>query len=237
MALDEPLILAARNAVISCMGVSSHDRVWIVGDDQTASVAEALHQQALVPGATVARVALEDYGSRPALALSPDLVKDLDDFEPTVSFLAVSAQPGEVKMRMQYIKHVVGELNTRHAHMGSITAEILRRGMRVDYSEIRRLTLQVTELLRHASMAQITTPGGTDLQARFSPELKWVPCTGIYHQPGDWGNLPDGEVYTCPASLDGVLVADVVGDYFSARYGVLTQPVTVEFEAGYVEQI
>jgi hypothetical protein len=41
-----------------------------------------------------------------------------------------------------------------------------------------------------------------------------------------WGNLPEGEVYTAPATLEGRLVADVLGAYFSAQYGVLAEPVT-----------
>jgi leucyl aminopeptidase (aminopeptidase T) len=73
--------------------------------------------------------------------------------------------------------------------------------------------------------------------AEFSPYLKWVPCHGLYHKPGDWGNLPEGEVFTCPKTVNGTIVADILGDHFSAKYGVLDTPVTFEVKDGWVESI
>jgi aminopeptidase len=67
--------------------------------------------------------------------------------------------------------------------------------------------------------------------------LRWVPCTGIYRRPGTWGNLPEGETYTCPQSVDGTLVAHVVGDHFSERYGILREPLRVEIRDGWATQI
>jgi leucyl aminopeptidase (aminopeptidase T) len=49
--------------------------------------------------------------------------------------------------------------------------------------------------------------------------------------------LPEGEVYTAPANLNGVLVCDVLGDYFSPKYGVLEQPVTLHVKDGYVTEV
>ena len=68
--------------------------------------------------------------------------------------------------------------------------------------------------LSRAKEIKVTSPKGTQITAQFNPEYHWVPCHGLYHQPGDWGNLPEGEVFTCPWKLDGVLVVDVLGDFF-----------------------
>ncbi|MDO8669986.1 MAG: aminopeptidase, partial [Dehalococcoidia bacterium] len=47
---------------------------------------------------------------------------------------------------------------------------------------------------------------------------------GIYEAPGEWGNLPEGELFTSPETSNGVIVADVLGDYFSEKYGLLDSP-------------
>ena len=40
--------------------------------------------------------------------------------------------------------------------------------------------------------------------------------------PRYWSNLPAGEVFTTPASVDGVFVCDgTAGDYFNGKYGIL----------------
>ena len=40
--------------------------------------------------------------------------------------------------------------------------------------------------------------------------------------PRYWSNLPAGEVFTTPGSVDGTFVCDgTAGDYFNAKYGVL----------------
>jgi leucyl aminopeptidase (aminopeptidase T) len=78
----------------------------------------------------------------------------------------------------------------------------------------------------------VTTADGTDLTAVFDPALRWVSCTGLYHRAGQWGNLPEGETFSCPKSVDGIMVAHVVGDYFSERYGILKAPVTVQIAGG-----
>src|SRR5262249_56922575 len=49
-----------------------------------------------------------------------------------------------------------------------------------------------------------------------------------------WSNLPAGEVFTTPKSVDGVFVCDgTAGDYFGPKYGDLrTTPLTLEINGG-----
>ena len=42
---------------------------------------------------------------------------------------------------------------------------------------------------------------------------------------------------TSPATLDGTIIADVLGDYFDTKYGILDQPVTFEVRDGLVERV
>ncbi len=127
-----------------------------------------------------------------------------------------------------------GPAPPRHGHMVSITEPLIRQGMTADYQEIHRLTYQVLDLVKDAKKIAVTSIRGTDIQASFNPDYNWIPCHGLYHNPGDWGNLPEGEVFTCPADLNGVLVVDVLGDHFSPKYGVLKNPLTIEVKDGLV---
>jgi aminopeptidase len=105
-------------------------------------------------------------------------------------------------------------------------------GMRTDYQTIAAVTNKVYDLARTASTIRVTTPDGSDLTAAFDPALRWIPSTGIYNLPGKWGNLPDGETFTCPKDVNGRLVVHLLGDYFSAKYGVLANPITIEIRDG-----
>jgi leucyl aminopeptidase (aminopeptidase T) len=76
------------------------------------------------------------------------------------------------------------------------------------------------------------------MRATLDPSrLRWQPCPGIYHEPGTWGNLPEGETFTCPASLDGILGGEVLGDHFSEKYGILAHPARFEVEKGRVRRV
>jgi aminopeptidase len=55
-----------------------------------------------------------------------------------------------------------------------------------------------------------------------------------HHHPPYWSNLPAGEVFTTPASVDGTFVCDgTAGDYFNAKYGSLeATPLVLEIRGG-----
>ena len=42
--------------------------------------------------------------------------------------------------------------------------------------------------------------------AEMSPQLKWVKTSGLI-TPDKWGNLPGGEIFTSPFSVNGRLCA------------------------------
>jgi leucyl aminopeptidase (aminopeptidase T) len=41
---------------------------------------------------------------------------------------------------------------------------------------------------------------------------------------GEWGNLPEGELFTAPGNLNGRMVIDELGDWIGDKYGCLTKP-------------
>ncbi len=241
--MDAKFNQGIQNAVRTCMNVTEIDRVMIMSDLETWSIGKALEAEVQQTGAEVLLVKLEDFGKRPMLSLPAKLMEELVGFEPSVTFYAAESQPGEVKMRMELSREIRKETTKnglpipRHAHMVSISEQLIREGMTADYIEINRITLDILDLIKNSREIQVTSSKGTDIKATFNPEYKWVPCHGLYHAAGDWGNLPEGEVFTCPQTLDGVLVVDVLGDYFSPKYGVLDKPLTITIEDSLVVNV
>lgn len=240
---DEKFNLGISNSVRVCMNITQADKVLVITDLKTLAIGKALTAESNKIGAQSRLVKLEEFGIRPMTEVPPPLIKELADFKPTVTFFAAEGQQGEVKMRMALkgdIRRTFTKLGLpmpRHGHMIGITDRLIREGMTADYVEINRLTLEILELVKEAKKIRVTSQKGTDVTATFNPNYKWVPCHGLYHSDGDWGNLPEGEVFTCPQTLDGMIVADVLGDYFSPKYGVLDPPLTITVKDGMVEDV
>jgi leucyl aminopeptidase (aminopeptidase T) len=126
---------------------------------------------------------------------------------------------------------VINKNHIRHGHMVNINRQIMVEGMRADFIAVDALSQRLIERARRTERIRCRTPRGTELEAEFSPNLKWLKTSGLI-TPEKWGNLPGGEIFTSPKNCDGVFVIDgVVGDYLCAKYGDLAAaPLTVEVE-------
>src|SRR6266849_3225908 len=236
MSFEERLQYGAENAV-RCMGVTSHDRVFIITDYERENIARRVALAALDRHAGVTIQFLEHYGERPLTAFPNEMRNELISARPTVTFYIATAKPGEINFRLPMLPFLAQELKVRHGHMIGIDEEVMAEGMCADYDEVFSLTNQVYDLVRHAKTIHVTSTKGSDVTATFHEHWHWIPCHGRYHEQGKWGNLPEGEVFTAPATVDGVLVCDGLGDYFSEKYGVLEQPVVINIKQGYVSEV
>jgi aminopeptidase len=117
--------------------------------------------------------------------------------------------------------------------MIGITPQIMKDGMCSDYGEIQRISRLVYEKVKNAKEIRVVTGKGGDFTAVFSPKLNWIVSDGDI-MPGHWKNLPDGEVFTSPLTVNGTVVIDgCLGDFFAERYGSLEKtPIVVEIEDG-----
>ena len=102
-----------------------------------------------------------------------------------------------------------------------------------DYKEIQRISRLVYEKVKNADKIRVVTEKGADFTGKFSPDIKWVVSDGDI-TPGFWKNLPDGEVFTAPESVDGIIIIDgCLGDFFTERYGSIEKtPVKIEVTHG-----
>ena len=236
LSFDERVQCGAENAV-SCMGVTSQDRVFIITDYAREDIARRVAAVVLERHADVSVRFLEHYGERPLTHFPEALRQDLLAAHPTVSYYIATAQPGEIAFRIPLLPFLATELKVRHGHMIGIDKALMADGMCADYDEVFHITNQVYDLVKHAQTIHVTSEKGSDVTATFHKDWKWIPCNGRYHEQGKWGNLPEGEVFTAPATVDGTLVCDVLGDYFSEKYGVLKHPLVLNLKHGYVTDV
>ncbi len=236
MTFDQRLQRGAENA-IRCMGVKSDDRVVILTDYARGSIAQRVANAALTAHADVSVHFLEHYGQRPLTAFPDELRADLSNAHPTVTYYIATAQPGEIAFRIPLLPFLVQDLQVRHGHMIGIDEALMADGMCADYDEVYTITHQVYERVRNAQKVHVTSEKGSDVTATFHADWKWIPCDGRYVTQGKWGNLPEGEVFTAPATVDGVLVCDVLGDFFSEKYGVLKKPLVLTVKDGFITEV
>ncbi len=236
MTFDQRLQRGAQNA-IRCMGVKNDDRVVILTDYARGSIAQRVADAALSAHADVSVHFLEHYGQRPLMAFPDELRADLLNAHPTVTYYIATAQPGEIAFRIPLLPFLVQDLQVRHGHMIGIDEALMADGMCADYDEVYTITHQVYERVRNAQKVHVTSEKGSDVTATFHADWKWIPCDGRYVTQGKWGNLPEGEVFTAPATVDGVLVCDVLGDFFSEKYGVLKKPLVLTVKDGFITEV
>jgi aminopeptidase len=232
-----------QNAVHVCMNTQDDDRVFIYCDKETLKIGKALEEETKTTGAEIKMVLLESYGTRPLTHAPDELINELVEYRPTLTYYAAESKPGEIKMRMELTikaRQAFEDLDhphPRHGHMVGITPQLIEEGMNADYNEIHRITYQIYDLVKNAQSISVTSAKGSDLTATFNPDYRWKPCHGLYHKPDDRGNLPEGEVFTCPDAVNGIVVADVLGDHFSPKYGVLENPVTITIQDSLVQNV
>jgi aminopeptidase len=220
----------ARNAVEVCLGIAPREQVALIADRASSEVAASLALALDTVGARTRSILIEDMAARPLTSVPLQIVDALEHAD--AGILCVQPQEGELGARMDIVA-IVERRRIRYAHMVGVTPEIMMQGMRADYRLVDRLSTQLCERMRDAQTLRVTTAAGTALTASFDPSLSWIKTSGLI-SPRYWSNLPAGEVFTTPASVDGTFVCNgTAGDYFGLKYGDLSAtPLTLEIAGG-----
>ena len=220
----------ARNAIEVCLAIRPGERVALIADDASRAVAASLDAALRAAGAHADALLIEDVASRPLTEAPAAVLDALERCD--AGILCVQPQQGELGARMRIVASVERR-RIRYAHMVGVTPEIMTQGMRADYRLVDRLSTTLCERMRSAASLRVRTPHGTSLRATFDPSLHWVKTSGLINTRY-WSNLPAGEVFTTPASVDGRFVCNATaGDYFGPKYGDLSPtPLTLEIAGG-----
>jgi len=219
---------AARNAIDVCLRVQKGEHATLITDLETLPIAASLYDELIHVGAVVCTFVAEDYSERPMQHMPAEILVDLEHAD--VSIYCMQGRENELDTRKEMMA-VVNRQKIRHAHMVNINHEIMMEGMQADFIAVDAISKKVWELAKKATKIVAESSAGTHIEATFSPDLEWLKTSGIISRD-KWGNLPGGEVLTCPADVNGVYVVDgVVGDYLCAKYGDLKNtPLTIHIK-------
>jgi len=229
------LLPGAQNAVETCLAIKPGEHVTLIADEPSRAVAASLEAALENVHATCTALLLEEFGPRPMRAAPAAVLDALETAE--VGILCMTPQPGELSARMAIVK-VVERRQIRYAHMVGVTPEIMRQGMRTDYRMVDRLSDRLRERMLRAETLTVKTEAGTQFAAHFDRGLDWVKTSGLI-SPRYWSNLPAGEVFTTPATVDGTFVCDAsAGDHFNGKYGDLQgTPLVLQIKGARLRQV
>ena len=225
---QKELLPGARNAVETCLGVRPGEHVALIADEASRAVAASIAAALDERRAPYTGLLLEEFGPRPMRAAPRRVLDALETAD--VGMLCMTPQPGELAARMAIVR-VVERRQIRYAHMVGVTPEIMQQGMRADYRLVDQLSEKLRARMLRAEALTVKTEAGTKIAAHFDRGLDWVKTSGLI-SPRYWSNLPAGEVFTTPATVDGTFVCDATaGDHFNGKYGDLqATPLMLEIQ-------
>jgi len=226
ISFDKKLSPGAYNAINICLRLKPDERITLITDQENLEIAYSLIYEIEEVGSEYKVFVIEEIAQRP-LKNMPEVILD-DLAKSQVSIFCCNSQTGELGSRVQMVS-VVNEHKLRHGHMVNINKQIMLEGMRADFAEIDSESQRLMEKACKAKTISATSKSGTKILAEFSPEIKWIKTSGIITTE-KWGNLPGGEIFTSPKSVNGLFVVDgVVGDYLCQKYGdIINTPLYIE---------
>src|SRR5207244_8896878 len=225
----------ARNAVETCLGVRSGEHVALIADEASRAVAASIAAALDERRAPYTGLLLEEFAPRPMGPAPASVLQALETAD--IGVMCMTPQPGELGARMAIVR-VVERRQIRYAHMVGVTPQIMQQGMRADYKLVDRLSDSLRERMVRAETLTVKTEAGTEIASYCDRGLDWVKTSGLI-SPRYWSNLPAGEVFTTPATVDGTFVCDATaGDHFNGKYGDLQRtPLTLEIKGARLRNV
>lgn len=202
------LMKGARIAVKQCMNIKPNERVLIITDKNMPKEISLALDKAVKEAGAKSKIkimkTLKRDGQEPPKTIA-ELMKT-----PNVLLLVTSKSLSHTQARRNAKKKGV-----RIASMPRIpVSSFINGGLTADYFEVRKLCDKILNKIKNSKVIKITSKNGTDLDI-YVGKYKWDKDSGIYHNKGDFGNLPAGEVATAPIerTVNGILMIDKMGEY------------------------
>ncbi|NMB25122.1 MAG: aminopeptidase [Firmicutes bacterium] len=220
------LAKAAHTVLMQCMGAKPGEILCIVYDEPKSAIAQAILDIAAKEGLEAVTVQMN--------------VRSRDGEEPPAPVASAMANSDIVLcITSRSLSHTKARRDAnlagaRIASLPGITEDMLIRTMQADYSEVARLGQAISKVLQGATSVHVESATGTNLHIPFEGRPIMYE-SGLLHSPGDFGNLPAGEVALAP--LEGGTHGTLVIDGSMSGAGKLTEPLTVVIEDGLATSI
>lgn len=185
-----------------CMGLKKGERVLVITDKTKIKIGNSLLKKAQELGAE-AKLIIIPVGNVSGEEPPKDVAKKMLDYD-------IILMPTTESLSHTNARKKACERGARIASMPGITEDMMKRTLNADYSKIKERTKRIAKYLDAGKTVRVTTKKGTDIT--FNIKGRRTHCTsgGIFHTPGDWGNLPEGEACIGPVEgkTNGVFVVD-----------------------------
>ncbi|RKQ92839.1 leucyl aminopeptidase (aminopeptidase T) [Solirubrobacter pauli] len=203
------------------LGVRAGERVAVLHNAAQRAIAAALADATRDAGAEVQVVefaTLERHGAEPPLEVAEAILRA------DACFAATDTSLSHTRARIAGTQR-----GGRFASLPTVTDDIFRRTIPIDYALMKRRGAAIADLITRADTVRITSPQGTDvtLVVRGRDGRN---DDGDLREAGAFGNLPAGEAYVSPVEVEGDGV--IVFDGSIAGYGLLKEPVEVVMAGG-----
>jgi aminopeptidase len=224
--ISPELLSASAIAIRDCMGARTGERILIVTDEPLRAIAYALRQAARQLGHDA--ILLEMFPRTTNGEEPPALVAEM------MARADVVLCPTSKSLTHTDARRAATAAGARVGTLPGVTEEIMVRCMNADYQRIAERTHQLCAMLERTSVIRVESPAGTNIRLPIAGR-KAHASSGLFREPGQWGNLPTGEAYLAP--LEGQATGVVVVDGSMAGVGVTRQPIRIVVEHGYATEI
>lgn len=215
------LIGVARLALETCLGVQPGEEVLVVTDDLLKEIGEGFYLAAKELEAEAVLLVMkpqEISGVEP-----PGVVAE------AMKGAGVVVIPTTESLSHTRARRAANKGGARIATLPGASMEMLVRALNVDYEKMAGECNSFSQLLTKCKEVFLTTAAGTSLSFSLAGR-KGESDTGLYTEPGNFGNLPAGEAFIAPVegTAEGVLVID--GSL--SGWGLLEEPLTLQIREG-----
>jgi leucyl aminopeptidase (aminopeptidase T) len=224
--VEKDLLETARTVVTTCLDVRPGEHVMVITDSKTEDIGQSLwlSVQEITDKAVLCHIMPgRIHGEEPPAHIGAALEAS------GVAIMATSKSLSHTEARKRACSK-----GARIVSLPGILKDSFLRISGVDYPAMAEFTARVGSILDAGHTARIIGERGEVLSMGIGGRRS-VLDTGIYHRPGDFGNLPAGEAYLAPVegSANGIITVD--GSI--AGVGLLETPVQLEVRDGMVKSI
>ena len=221
--MNDPILFQVVNRLMSeSMKLQNGERVCVVTDTERLSLAEIFTSVAA------------KFDTDPIMVVMTPRAQHGSEVPEMIS-----AAMKEADAVFQVVTHAMTHTDATRDAMQAGSRVLVLRGItedlmlygaiNADYQQIAARCLQVSNLMRNAKQAHISTEKGTDLVMTLEGRPPHI-LDGIVKGPGTFAAMPDGEIAISPVekTTEGILVIEHSMD----GLGLLDEPIYLDVKEG-----